>query len=90
MPTLTRVALPSPAELITDVLGLLLNYFFLLTLKFTTREGNPFKQRQKNKTVLNIDVLTTKLWGSWQEQATCPRTPTTSKQIVELLHCLLT
>lgn len=63
MPTLTRVALPSPAELITDVLGLLLNYFFLLTLKFTTKEGNPFKQRQKkptkNKPVLNIDVLTT-------------------------------
>lgn len=64
MPTLTRLALPSPAELITDVLGLLLNYFFLLTLKFTTKEGNPFKQRQKKKTkpnkpVLNIDVLTT-------------------------------
>lgn len=49
MPTLTRVALPSAAELITDVLGLLLNYFFLLTLKFTTKEGNPFKQRQKKQ-----------------------------------------
>lgn len=87
MPTLTRVALPSAAELITDVLGLLLNYFFLLTLKFTTKEGNPFKQRQKKQnkeTSLKYRCAdNVKSWGSWQEQATCPRTPTTYKQIAE-------
>lgn len=83
MPTLTRVSLPSPAELITDVLGLLSNYFFLLTLKFTTREGNPFKQRQKNPSLKYRCADNMKSWGSWQEQATCPRTPTTYKQIAE-------
>lgn len=63
MPTLTRVALPSPAELITDVLGLLLNYFFLLTLKFTTREGNPFKQRQKKQNSLKYRCADNKAVG---------------------------
>lgn len=82
MPTLTRIALPSPAELITDVLGLLLNYFFLLTLKFTTREGNPFKGK-KNPSLKYRCPDNMKSWGSWQEQATCPRTPTTYKQIAE-------
>lgn len=88
MPTLT---LPSPAELITDVLGLLLNYFFLLTLKFTTKEGNPFKQRQKKKPNKQTQQTSLKYrcadnvksWGSCQEQATCPRTPTTYEQIAE-------